>query len=299
MANFSPIKRLLIANRGEIACRIIATARLLGISTVAVYSDADKEARHVRMADMAVRIGPGPASESYLKADAVIAAALETGADAVHPGYGFLSENADFAEAIANADLIFVGPPAAAIRAMGSKSASKALMQKAGVPLVPGYHGAKQDTKTLTKQLEEITEEDWSTLFDSNVKGPFFLSRAIADILKETQGSIINIADIYGEKPLQEHSIYSIAKAGVVMMTRTLAKELAPNIRVNGVSPGAILWPEKTLTKEKKLSILKKIPLQRIGETTDIAQTVAFLICNAPYITGQIITVDGGRSLNI
>ncbi|MEQ8321306.1 MAG: acetyl/propionyl/methylcrotonyl-CoA carboxylase subunit alpha [Rhodospirillales bacterium] len=156
MAKLSPIKRLLIANRGEIACRIIVTARALGISTVAVYSDADKDARHVRIADMAVRIGSGPASESYLKADAVIAAALETGADGVHPGYGFLSENADFADAVANAGLIFVGPSAEAIRAMGSKSASKALMQKAGVPLVPGYHGAKQDTKTLTKEALRI-----------------------------------------------------------------------------------------------------------------------------------------------
>ncbi len=150
------IRRLLIANRGEIACRVMATAKAMGIKTVAVYSDADADARHVRHADVAVRLGPGPASESYLKGDAVIAAALETGADAVHPGYGFLSENAAFAEAVEKAGLIFVGPPADAIRAMGSKSASKALMQKAGVPLVPGYHGARQDTKTLTKVAEEI-----------------------------------------------------------------------------------------------------------------------------------------------
>ena len=144
------IRKLLIANRGEIACRVMATAKAMGIKTVAVYSDADANARHVRHADEAVLLGPGPAAESYLKGDAVIAAALETGADAIHPGYGFLSENAAFAEAVEKAGLIFVGPPPAAIRAMGSKSASKALMQKAGVPLVPGYHGAKQDTKTLT-----------------------------------------------------------------------------------------------------------------------------------------------------
>ena len=150
------IRKLLIANRGEIACRVMATARAMGIATVAVYSDADANARHVRLADEAVRIGPGPAAESYLKIDAVIAAALRTGADAIHPGYGFLSENADFADAVADAGLIFVGPPADAIRAMGSKSASKALMEKAGVPLVPGYHGSKQDTKTLTKAAEDI-----------------------------------------------------------------------------------------------------------------------------------------------
>ncbi|WNJ98242.1 acetyl/propionyl/methylcrotonyl-CoA carboxylase subunit alpha [Thalassospiraceae bacterium LMO-JJ14] len=150
------IKRLLIANRGEIACRVISTARALGISTVAVYSDADTNARHVRLADIAVRIGPGPASESYLKSDAVLAAAIESGSDAVHPGYGFMSENAEFAEAVEKAGLIFVGPPAPAIRAMGSKSASKQLMQKAGVPLVPGYHGARQDTKTLVKAALDI-----------------------------------------------------------------------------------------------------------------------------------------------
>ncbi len=150
------IRKLLIANRGEIACRVMATARAMGIATVAVYSDADANARHVRLADEAVRIGPGPAAESYLKIDAVITAALRTGADAIHPGYGFLSENADFADAVADAGLIFVGPPADAIRAMGSKSASKALMEKAGVPLVPGYHGSKQDTKTLTKAAEDI-----------------------------------------------------------------------------------------------------------------------------------------------
>ena len=156
MTKHSRIKRLLIANRGEIACRVISTARALGISTVAVYSDADANARHVRMADIAVRIGPGPASESYLKSNAVLAAALETGADAVHPGYGFLSENAGFAAAVEKAGLIFVGPPPQAIRAMGSKSASKQLMQKAGVPLVPGYHGAKQDTATLVKAALDI-----------------------------------------------------------------------------------------------------------------------------------------------
>jgi len=150
------IERLLIANRGEIACRVISTARAMGIATVAVYSDADANARHVRLADTAVRIGPGPAQGSYLKTDAVLAAALATGADAVHPGYGFLSENAGFAEAVAKAGLIFVGPPADAIRAMGSKSASKALMQKAGVPLVPGYHGAKQETKFLAGAALEI-----------------------------------------------------------------------------------------------------------------------------------------------
>ncbi len=140
---------VLIANRGEIACRIMRTAKRMGIATVAVYSDADANAMHVAMADRAVRIGPPAPRDSYLRIDAIIAAAQATGAQAVHPGYGFLSENAAFAEACAAAGLIFIGPPAQAIRAMGGKSQSKALMAAAGVPLVPGYHGEAQDLATL------------------------------------------------------------------------------------------------------------------------------------------------------
>ncbi len=134
-------KKILIANRGEIACRIMRTARRCGVRTVAVYSDADARARHVREADEAVGIGPAPAAESYLRGDAIIEVARERGAEAVHPGYGFLAENADFAEACAAAGLVFIGPPADAIRAMGSKSAAKELIEKAGVPVVPGARG--------------------------------------------------------------------------------------------------------------------------------------------------------------
>ena len=141
--------KLLVANRGEIACRVMRTARRLGMRVAAVYSDADAGALHVRSADEALRIGPAPARESYLSIDAVVAAARACGADAIHPGYGFLSENAAFAEACAAAGIAFVGPPPAAIRAMGDKAASKALMEKAGVPVVPGYHGAAQDDATL------------------------------------------------------------------------------------------------------------------------------------------------------
>ncbi len=147
---------ILIANRGEIACRVIRTARRLGIRTVAVYSEADTGARHVAMADTAYAIGPAPARDSYLNIARILDAARRSGAQAVHPGYGFLSENAEFAAACADAGLVFIGPPPDAIRAMGSKSAAKSLMQRAGVPLVPGYHGAEQDTAHLAREAGRI-----------------------------------------------------------------------------------------------------------------------------------------------
>ncbi len=148
--------KLLIANRGEIACRVIATARRMGIATVAVYSDADADARHVELADEAYRIGPPPARASYLRIEAILDAAQRAGVQAVHPGYGFLSENAAFAEACAQAGIVFVGPSPSAIRAMGGKAESKALMERAGVPLVPGYHGAAQDEATLRDAARRI-----------------------------------------------------------------------------------------------------------------------------------------------
>lgn len=147
---------ILIANRGEIACRIIATCRKLAIRAVAVYSDADANSRHVRLADTAVRIGPAPALESYLAIDRILDAARKTGAQAIHPGYGFLSENAEFAEACADAGIVFIGPPPEAIRTMGSKAAAKRLMRDAGVPMTPGYDGADQDPALLEKQAEAI-----------------------------------------------------------------------------------------------------------------------------------------------
>jgi 3-methylcrotonyl-CoA carboxylase alpha subunit len=148
--------KLLIANRGEIACRVIKTARRLGVRTVAVYSEADAAARHVALADEAVAIGPAPATDSYLRGEAIVEAARRTGAEAIHPGYGFLSENADFAAACADAGLVFVGPPVEAIRSMGSKSAAKRIMERAGVPLVPGYHGDDQDDDLLAAEAERI-----------------------------------------------------------------------------------------------------------------------------------------------
>ncbi|MCR5885323.1 acetyl/propionyl/methylcrotonyl-CoA carboxylase subunit alpha [Rhizobacter sp. J219] len=149
-------KKILIANRGEIACRVAATAKRLGIRTVAVYSDADAHAKHVSVCDEAVHIGPSSPKESYLRSERILAAAKATGAEAIHPGYGFLSENEDFAQACADAGLVFIGPPASAIQAMGLKAESKRLMAKAGVPLVPGYHGADQDPALLQREAEAI-----------------------------------------------------------------------------------------------------------------------------------------------
>ena len=148
--------KILIANRGEIACRVIHTARAMGVRTVSVYSDADADALHVRQADEAVRLGPAPVAESYLRGDLIIQAALDTGAQAIHPGYGFLSENPDFVEAVEAAGLVFIGPSASAIRAMGLKDAAKALMHGAGVPVVPGYHGDNQNPDFLAGEADQI-----------------------------------------------------------------------------------------------------------------------------------------------
>ena len=152
--------------------------------------------------------------------------------------------------------------------------------------------------------IGETTEGDWNQLINSNLKAPFFLAQALASNLSKTHGCIINIADIYAERPLKKHSVYSIAKAGNVMLTKTLAQELAPLVRVNGIAPGAILWPDDThkkaedkLSDDNKEKMLAQIPLQQRGREQDIARTILFLVKDAPYITGQIIAVDGGRTI--
>lgn len=145
----------------------------------------------------------------------------------------------------------------------------------------------------------EITEQDWDDLLGTNLKAPLFLSQALAPTLIENRGCIINMADVHGERPLSGHPVYCAAKAGNIMLTKSLAKELAPEVRVNGIAPGAILWPENEgeLSDENKTKILRKIAMRRLGDPTDIARTIVFLVTDAPYITGQIVAVDGGRSL--
>ncbi len=150
------LKKILIANRGEIACRVMKTAKRLGLKTVAVYSDADANALHVQLADEAYHIGPAPSKDSYLVADKILEVAKLSGADCVHPGYGFLSENNTFAEALEAAGIAFIGPLASSIEAMGSKTRAKEIMAQASVPLVPGYYGEKQDSDFLAAEAEKI-----------------------------------------------------------------------------------------------------------------------------------------------
>jgi pteridine reductase len=146
--------------------------------------------------------------------------------------------------------------------------------------------------------LGSASEDDWNDLMSSNLKAPFFLAQALAEELKKRSGCIINIADIHAERPLKNHAIYCAAKAGNVMLIKSLARELAPQVRVNGIAPGAILWPKQSDSDAvAQQEILEKIPLQHRGSAEDIARTVLFLIQDAPYITGQIIAVDGGRSI--
>lgn len=143
----------------------------------------------------------------------------------------------------------------------------------------------------------KITEQDWTDLMGSNLKAPLFLSQAAMRVLAENHGAIVNIVDIHAQRPLRNHSVYCAAKAGLAMLTRSMAKDLAPNVRVNGVAPGAILWPEDEMSDAVKQSILRQVPLARPGDPADIAGCVLYLVRDASYATGQIIAIDGGRSI--
>src|SRR5215213_4301359 len=197
-------KKILIANRGEIACRVIRTAKRMGIKTVAVYSDADARAPHVKMADESVRLGPAPASESYLKAELIIDACKATGAEAVHPGYGFLSERESFAKALAKAGIAFIGPPPKAIAAMGDKIESKKLAQKAGVNIVPGY---LDDIATTDEALKIAKDIGFPVMMKASAGGggkamgeqAVALARAVGDYSAGTVELIVNGADPSGK----------------------------------------------------------------------------------------------------
>jgi len=223
--------RILIANRGEIACRIIDTCRRMGVETVAVHSDPDAGARHVAMADRAVHIGGAAPAESYLRGDAIIAAALASGAEAIHPGYGFLSENPDFVDQVTAAGLVFIGPSAGAIRAMGLKDAAKALMERAGVPVVPGYHGANQDADHLAGAADTI---GYPVLIKAvaggggkgmrRVDSAVGFAQALASAQREAQGAFGNPAVLiekYVEKPRHiEVQVFGDGRAAVHLYER-------------------------------------------------------------------------------
>ena len=147
--------------------------------------------------------------------------------------------------------------------------------------------------------VDEITEKDWDVLMGSNLKAPLFLSQAAAPELAKHQGNIINIIDIHAERPMRRHVVYNVAKAGLLAMTKSLARELGPEIRVNGIAPGAVLWPEDEIDPQNQQTILEKTALKRAGSPTDIAKAVLFLLRDAPYVTGHMLPVDGGRLLNI
>ena len=147
--------------------------------------------------------------------------------------------------------------------------------------------------------VDEITEKDWDVLMGSNLKAPLFLSQAAAPELAKHQGNIINIIDIHAERPMRRHVVYNMAKSGLLAMTKSLARELGPEIRVNGIAPGAVLWPENEIDPQKQQTILEKTALKRAGSPTDIAKAVLFLLRDAPYVTGHMLPVDGGRLLNI
>ncbi len=145
--------------------------------------------------------------------------------------------------------------------------------------------------------MADVTEQQWDELMGSNLKAPFFLAKALSETLTHNKGCIVNIVDIHAERGLMDYPVYSIAKAGLVAMTKVLAKEFGPSVRVNGVAPGAILWPDNDLSEQGRQEILQRVVLKRCGEPADIAKAVWFLIKDADYITGQIVTVDGGRTL--
>jgi 3-methylcrotonyl-CoA carboxylase alpha subunit len=281
------ISRLLIANRGEIACRIIRTCRRLGIQAIAVHSDADRDALHVRLADEARAIGPAPARESYLNVEALLAAARAARADAVHPGYGFLSENAEFAEACAAAGLVFVGPSPTAIRAMGLKHEAKALVAAAGVPVVPGYMGEDQSPATLAEEASRV--------------GYPLLVKAVAGgggkgmrVVREAAGLDEAIRGARGEAE-------SAFGDGRLMLERFLERPRHVEVQVFGDSRGACvhLFERECSVQRRYQKIIEESPSPSIGDSTRAAMTQAAVraACAVGYVNAGtvefIVGADG------
>ncbi|MEZ5953134.1 MAG: biotin carboxylase N-terminal domain-containing protein [Hyphomonas sp.] len=285
------IRKLLVANRGEIACRIFETCRALGIGTVAVYSDADAAAKHVREADEAVHIGPAPAAESYLKMDAIIAAARFAGADAIHPGYGFLSENADFAEAVTKAGLIWVGPPPAAIRSMGPKDEAKRIAEAAGVPVLPGYRGEAQDAKTLTEAAKEI--------------GFPLLIKAVAGGGGRGIRLVTKAADLKAELESAVREAESSFGDGRVMLEKLVEQPRHIEVQVFGDSHGNVvhLYERDCSLQRRRQKVIEEAPAPGMPEDVRKAMTsAAVALAKAVKYEGAgtvEFIVDGSKPLSL
>ena len=283
------LKSLLIANRGEIACRIIATCRRLGIWAIAVYSDADVYARHVREADEAVHIGAAPASESYLNAARIIEAARTTGAEAIHPGYGFLSENADFADAVVKAGLIWAGPKAATIRAMGLKDEAKRIAEEAGVPVLPGYRGVAQDAGSLEAEAERI---GYPLLIKAVAGGG---GRGIRLVSKKT--------DLKGELESAVREAKSAFGDGRVMLEKLVGQPRHIEVQVFGDSHGNVvhLYERDCSLQRRRQKVVEEAPAPGMPEDvrmtmTDAAVKLAKAVGYEGAGTVEFI-VDGARPL--
>ena len=283
------ITKLLVANRGEIAVRIFRTCRRLGIETVAVYSDADRAAMHVREADEAVHIGAAPAAESYLRAEAILAAAAGTGANAIHPGYGFLSENAAFAEAVLAAGLAWVGPPPAAIRAMGPKDEAKRIAEESGVPVLPGYRGEAQDISTLTKAAEKV--------------GYPLLIKAVAGGGGRGIRQVSRAADLAAELVSAVREAESSFGDGRVMLEKLVACPRHIEVQVFGDQHGNVvhLFERDCSLQRRRQKVIEEAPAPGMPEPvrkvmTDAAVKLAKAVGYQGAGTVEFI-VDGSRPL--
>ncbi len=283
------LKSLLIANRGEIACRIMATCRRLGVRTIAVYSDADVYARHVRDADEAVHIGASPAAESYLDGDRIIAAAKSAGAEAIHPGYGFLSENADFAEAVVKAGLVWVGPKAKTIRSMGLKDEAKRIAEDAGVPVLPGYRGEAQDAKALEAEAEKI--------------GYPILIKAVAGGGGRGIRLVSKKADLAGELESAVREAKAAFGDGRVMLEKLVEQPRHIEVQVFGDSHGGAvhLYERDCSLQRRRQKVVEEAPAPGMPEDVRAAMTgAAVKLAQAVGYEGAgtvEFIVDGARPL--
>jgi len=273
------IQSLLIANRGEIACRIIRTARKMGVRTVAVYSDADKRALHVRMADQAVHIGPSPVRESYLVGEKIIAAAKENGAEAIHPGYGFLSENAEFAQAVIDAGLVWVGPKPASITAMGLKDAAKQLMAAAGVPVTPGYMGDDQRAECLKQEADAI--------------GYPVLIKAVAGGGGKGMRKVDRAEDFLDMLESCQREAASSFGNDVVLLEKWIESPRHIEVQVFGDSHGNVvhLFERDCSLQRRHQKVIEEAPAPGMDETTRAA------VCGAAVRAAQAVDYEGAGTI--